>query len=157
MNPIVEHLKLRIRMNTKIRCVELKNSEHTEDAGALQKAADYVQAFMMGFEAQDAVALLRLEDLFIDTFEINDVKMLKDDHLSRAIGRLAGQDGKTKYAIENATRTRIVLANQKVHILGNFANIKLARDAICSLIMGAPPGTVYNRMRTVASRMNERF
>lgn len=157
MKPIVEHLHLQIRMNTKTRCIELKNSPTTVDAGALQKAADFVQAYMMGFEVQDAVALLRLEDLFIDTFEVNDVKMLKGDHLSRAIGRVAGQDGKTKYAIENATRTRIVLADQKVHILGSFANIKLARDAICSLIMGAPPGKVYNKMRGVASRMNERF
>lgn len=157
MKPIVEHLHLQIRMNTKTRCIELKNSEHTLDAGALQKGADFVQAYMMGFEVQDAVALLRLEDLFIDTFEVNDVKMLKGDHLSRAIGRVAGQDGKTKYAVENATRTRIVLADQKIHILGSFANIKLARDAICSLIMGAPPGKVYNKMRTVASRMNERF
>ncbi|DBA03865.1 TPA: hypothetical protein N0F65_004555 [Lagenidium giganteum] len=157
MKPIVEHLKLQIRMNLKTRCIELKNSPHTEDAGALQKGADFVQAYMMGFEVQDAVALLRLDDLFIDTFEVNDVKMLKGDHLSRAVGRLAGQDGKTKYAIENATRTRIVLADQKIHILGSFANIKLARDAICSLIMGAPPGKVYNKMRTVASRMNERF
>ncbi|EQC32546.1 ribosomal RNA assembly protein [Saprolegnia diclina VS20] len=157
MKPIVEHLKLQIRMNTKTRCIELKNSPLTEDAGALQKGADFVQAYMMGFEVQDAVALLRLEDLFIDTFEVTDVKMLKGDHLSRAVGRLAGQDGKTKYAIENATRTRIVLADQKIHILGSFSNIKLARDAICSLIMGAPPGKVYNKMKNVANRMNERF
>lgn len=64
---------------------------------------------------------------------------------------------KQRYAIENATRTRIVVADSHVHILGSFANIKLARDAICSLILGAPPGKVYNQLRNVARRLAERF
>lgn len=157
MSPIVEYLKLQIRFNPKTRSVELKTSEFTEDPGAIQKGQDFIEAFMMGFEIQDAVALLRLDDLFIDSFMVTDVKILNGDHLSRAIGRVAGQDGKTKYAIENATRTRIVIADQKIHIMGSFANIKLARDAICNLIMGAPPGKVYNQMRNVARRLNERF
>jgi|EP00945_MAST-04E_sp_MAST-4E-sp1_P004599 RNA-binding protein PNO1 len=156
MRPIVEHMRLLIRMNTKTKCIEMKSSPHTTDPDALQKAADFIAAFLMGFELQDAIALLRIEDLYVDSFLVTDVKMLHGDHLSRAIGRVAGQDGKTKYAIENATRTRIVVADTKIHILGSFANIKLAKNAICALILGSPPGKVYNRMRTVSSRMNER-
>lgn len=146
-----------VRFNTKTRSVELKTSPHTTDYGAIQKGCDFVTAFMMGFDVQDAVALLRLDDLYLESFQVTDVKLLRGDHLSRAIGRIAGQDGKTRFAIENATRTRIVIADQRIHMLGSYANIRIARNAICDLILGAPPGKVYNTMRNVAKRMSERY
>ncbi|KAG7347185.1 KH domain containing protein [Nitzschia inconspicua] len=157
LTPLVEYLKLQVRFNTKTRSVEMKTSPHTIDVGALQKGADFVSAFMMGFEVQDAVALLRLDDLYVESFQVTDVKLLRGDHLSRAIGRVAGQDGKTRFAIENATRTRIVIADQRIHMLGSYANLRVARNAICDLILGAPPGKVYNNMRNVAKRMSERY
>ena len=155
--PIVEHLKLDVRMNPRNRCVEIKTSKHTSDIDHLQKAADFCRAYMLGFAVADAVALLRVEDLFVDSFMVTDVKMLKGDHLARAIGRVAGKDGKCKNAIENATRTRIVLADSHIHILGSFAHIKQARDACCNLILGSPPSKVSNSLRAVANRVGSRI
>ena len=148
--PLVEHLKLQVRMNVKARAVEMRTSQFTTDSGALQKGEDFVKAFSLGFDVDDAIALLRLDDLYIEvwirflaskyllmymqTFEIKDVKTLNGEHLGRAIGRIAGKDGKTKFAIENASRTRVVLADQKIHILGGFRNIHIAREAICKTL-----------------------
>jgi RNA-binding protein PNO1 len=147
-------------MNTATKCIELRTSRHTgaDAPSSLQRGVDFITAFTLGFDVDDAIALLRLDDLYIQSFEIRDVKqVLSGEHLGRAIGRIAGKDGKTKFAIENASRTRVVLADQKVHILGGFQNIHIAREAIVSLILGAKPSKVYGNLQTVAGRMKERF
>ena len=49
----------------------------------IQKAADFVKAFIYGFEVEDALAIIRLNDLFIDSLEVQ-VGILKSN-LSKAV------------------------------------------------------------------------
>jgi RNA-binding protein PNO1 len=122
--PLVEHLKLDVRMNLRAKAVEMRTSPKTSEVDALQRAEDFVHAFALGFDVDDAIAIVRLDGIFIQTFDVKDVKgSLEGDHLARAIGRIAGKDGRTKFAIENTTKTRICLADSRVHILGGFKEV----------------------------------
>jgi len=155
--PLVEHMALMVRFVPKSNAVEIKASAKTTETGALQRGEDFVRAFALGFEVDDALALLRLDELFVESFQVEDVKTLKGDHKSRCIGRLAGKGGRTKFTIENTTKTRIVLADSRIHILGSFQNIRAARSAICNLILGKPPSKVYGSMRSLAARVSQRI
>lgn len=69
-------MKLLIRMNVKNRVVEIKPSEVCEENMNLNRASDFLKAFMLGFDLNDAISLLRMDDLYIESFEIKDVKRL---------------------------------------------------------------------------------
>jgi rRNA processing protein Krr1/Pno1 len=51
-------------MNLKNKAVELRNSQFTTEPGALQKGEDFIRAITYGFDVDDAIALLRLDDLY---------------------------------------------------------------------------------------------
>ena len=98
---LVEHMKIQIRMNTKKMCIEIRSSPTTTDPCAIRKCEDFLKAYMCGFELQDAIAMLRLEDLYLETFLIKDVKAnLHGDHLSGCIGRICGEKVKLKMRLK---------------------------------------------------------
>ena len=148
---------MQVRMNLRAKCVEIRSCAETSHISHVQKSADFLRAYTLGFSVPDAMSLLRMDDLFLESFEVKDVKTLAGDNLSRAIGRIVGKDGKTKFTIENVTRTRLVIADTKIHVLGSFQNIRIARDAVVALIRGSSPGKVYTKLRSISSRMKERF
>lgn len=69
-------MKIQVRMNTKGKCVEIRTCDKTVDISAMQKSEEFLKAFMCGFDLQDAIAMLRLEDLYLETFEVKDGKYL---------------------------------------------------------------------------------
>lgn len=142
-------------MVVKKRLILVRTCNKTKEHGALQKAVDFLKAYCLGFALDDALTLVRMDDVYTEVFEIKDVRTLEGQNLSRAIGRIVGKDGKTKFAIENMSKTRVVVCGQKIHIIGTFTGIRICRDAIVSLIIGATPGKVYAKLRSISSRIRQ--
>lgn len=154
--PIVELGKLQIRMNLKTKRIDLRTCPETENSAFLDRAALLIKAVLIGFSVEDVIFVLK-EDAYLYSFEIYEVKMLKGDHLNRAIGRIIGRNGSTKRAIEATSKAKIAVIDTKVHILGDTENIDVAKDAICRLIMGSEPSKIHNRLRTISTKLKEKY
>ncbi|XP_074273830.1 uncharacterized protein LOC141597314 [Silene latifolia] len=153
---VYEEMKIDICMRLKKREILLKTRPDTPDISHLQKCYEFLDAFMLGFDTRDAATLCMCDGVYLLCFSTDDVKNLKGEHLARAIGRICGKAGKTKNVIENATNTKIVIAEKNIRILGQQANIGVAKYAICSLILGSPASKVYSKLRAVTARLAER-
>lgn len=63
---------IKLRYNLRTRNVEIRCPEENSNKINLQKAEDFVRAFVLGFNINDAIALIRLDHMFLESFEIND-------------------------------------------------------------------------------------
>jgi len=150
---ILDTLKLGLRYDIKTRKLKIHLSNECRDTTLLQRAADYVQAFVYGFSVADAEALVRCSNIYVDTFDVKDVRQtLKSDHVGRAVGRMAGHNGKTRYMLENATKTRIIIADTRVHILGAYENVRICKRSLCALILGSPIGKVTGNLKALKEK-----
>ncbi|KAK1349517.1 hypothetical protein CWI38_0387p0030 [Hamiltosporidium tvaerminnensis] len=154
--PIVNHCYLQLRMNLATHSIDLRATPHTKDLSVLTRVEQYINSIIIGFNPEDIVDMLSDSNIYYDSFNFSEVKTLKNEHLPRAIGRVVGREGKTKKAIELATKTKILVMDSNVHIIGRSEGIEIAKDSICRLIMGSQPGKIYNRLRIISSKLKDK-
>lgn len=155
--PIVKLGKLQIRFNIQTKHVELRSCESTSDLGYMERSLSYIKAIIEGFKPEDAISIMKFRDIFTESFEIQEIRKLKNSHLSRAIGRIIGRNGSIKQSIENFSRCKFVLNGEKVSLLGSEENIKIAKDAIGRLVQGADPAAIFNRLRVISSKLKDKY
>lgn len=170
---IIEHGKVQLRYNIIQKCVEFKASTkavadckialngEVENMSInklyLERCVLFINAVLDGFKVEDATALLKYKDVFCEKFEIEEVRKMKQNHLTRAIGRVIGRQGRTKEAIENFSQVKFNLINNTVFMLGTTTSITMAKDAICRLIQGSEPTSIFNRLKIKSTKQKEKY
>ncbi|TDG42988.1 hypothetical protein AWZ03_010573 [Drosophila navojoa] len=131
--PLVEDMKLRARFYIKALYVELSVTPETPKVACLIKGAEFFKAFIYGFELKDALQLLYIDNTFLDSFRLPSVEMLNPESIYSSYAFLSSV-GETKFIIERTTRSRIVLVEDTVYVIGSSKNIRRARRAVLNLL-----------------------
>jgi len=138
------NVKNQIEDATKTR-INVKSDEgdvfiRGEDSILLYSAREIIKAIGRGFNPEIAMLLLKQEYALE---MVNLREMIDEQHMMRLKGRVIGAEGKARKNIEFLTETYISIYGKTIGIIGESANVSVARRAIETLISGSNHATVY--------------
>jgi len=106
------------------------------------KVRDVVRAIGRGFSPDNAIRLFQ-DDTYLDLVDITDYVGKDQKDLERVRARVIGSGGKTRRAIEESTGVSVSIMGKTIGIVGDIAEVAIAREAVDMLLNGAAHATVY--------------
>jgi ribosomal RNA assembly protein len=136
--------------NTKIEVdsegiVKITGREDTEDPVLDWKAKDIIRAMARGFSPNNALSLID-EDTRLVIISLRELVGSSPNQLKRVAGRIIGENGRTRRAIEQITEAKISIYGRTVALIGYDPGLQYAQKAVDMLIGGAPHGAVYGML-----------
>ena len=121
----------------------------------LMKVKDLIAALSIGFTGEEAMELLRSENILI-TIDIKSRLGNSKNHVRRILGRIIGEGGRAKRTLEEITGTRIHIGNHAIGIIGDYDRSIIAQYGIDMLIEGKMHGTVYRKLEEMMREIKRR-
>ncbi len=148
------NVKINVDLSQRVAIVLLGENVPVDQA---LKIKSIIEAVNYGFDVDTALQL-RDDSYVLDLIDLRDhVDKDKPNHLARVKGRIIGEKGKAKRLIEELTETRIAISDKTVAIIGEYENVRAAREAIEMLIRGRQHDTVYRWLRGWRREMKRRL
>lgn len=150
---VEEALNVKINIDSTTGVVEIEPKPNTDITSVL-KTRDFVRAIAYGFSPKRALRLLDE----MQTLEIIDLKEFyrRREDLVRVKGRIIGESGKARQMIEEMAGADISIYDHYVAIIGDFEQVRIAREAVMMLINGRQHRTVYNFLKTKNAELKRR-
>jgi len=118
------------------------------------KALEIITAVGRGFSPEKAMRLLKGENT-LHVINLREFGGKTPEQMERIKGRIIGDSGKARVNMENLSNTNITVYGKTVAVIGEPTQLKLAIDAIESLLSGSMHGYVYKKIE--AGRRQEKF
>lgn len=123
-----------------------------ENPLAALRARDIIQAMGRGFSPERAFRLFN-EDQYLDIINITDY--VSSGALERMRGRIIGEKGKARKALEENLEVYVSVYGKTVSIIGSLPSVKAAREAVEMLLQGAQHSTFYRFIERMRKKLKE--
>jgi ribosomal RNA assembly protein len=123
-----------------------------ENPLAVLRAKDIFLAMGRGFSPERAFRLFD-ESQYLDVIDMTEY--VSERALERIRGRIIGEKGKSRRAIEEHLKVFLSVYGKTVSIIGDAASVKAAREAVEMLLQGAQHSTVYKFLERASRQLRE--
>jgi ribosomal RNA assembly protein len=113
-----------------------------EDALKSLVAREVLSAIARGFSPERAFRLFG-DDEYLEVIDISNYVGHSGRALVRIKGRVIGEGGKIRHAIEDLTEAHVSIYGKTVALIGTAEQLAVAREAIDRLLRGSRHSTVY--------------
>ncbi|MGA2573741.1 MAG: KH domain-containing protein [Candidatus Methanomethylicaceae archaeon] len=112
------------------------------DPSGILKARDLVNAIGRGFSPDKAFRLFD-DNQIIEVIDLKEIVGDSRNTLVRIKGRIIGENGKTRRLIESLAGVWVSVYGHTVALIGDYEEMRVAKEAIELLLKGCQHGTVY--------------
>jgi len=139
---IEEKTKTKLTIDTSSGSVIIEPAFQFTTALDLLKAQSIVRAIAYGFSPERAFRLLE-DDQVLEVIDVKQYVGDKPNHIKRVLGRIIGENGKTRRILEEMTGAYISVYETYVAIIASYEVNNVVKRAIEMLIEGRAHSTVY--------------
>jgi ribosomal RNA assembly protein len=122
--------------------VMIESALDSKDPSGILKAKDLINAIARGFSPERAFRLLS-DGQILEVIDLKEILGDSRNQLIRVKGRVIGEKGKTRRIIEKLTNTYVSVYGHTIAIIGDYEEVRVAKEAIEMLLKGMQHGTVY--------------
>jgi ribosomal RNA assembly protein len=115
------------------------------------RASNVIEAISRGFSPPRALKLLDPE-MGLEILDLREYAGKSENNLERIKGRVIGLHGKSRRVLEELTKCDVSVYGKTVAIIGEQADLKLAKDAIGKLAAGSQHKSVYNMLQRARTK-----
>ncbi|MHA1792689.1 MAG: KH domain-containing protein [Promethearchaeota archaeon] len=118
-------------------------------------AKNMIKAIGRGFNPKIAIKLLD-DDMLLEIIDLEKVIGGSKRNIYRIKSRLIGDSGKTRKTIETMAGVNVSIYGNTISIIGEYEELKVAREAIFKLIRGQSHSTVYRFLQKKRDELKQK-